>query len=150
MNDDLLKDTLIPLHQKDVVLLLEAGYLFIEMNKHKEAEEIFVGVSQLVPQSEVPHMAMGHLYFAMGRYSPALKSHQKAISINGRSAAAHAACGEALFFLQRPDEALTCLQTAIELEPEGPAGEFAKALKEAHELGVFSEGDSSPPAAPQE
>ncbi len=45
--------------------------------------------------------------------------------------------GETLFFLRKSKEALENLDKAIALDPEGPAGEFAKALKEAHGLGVF-------------
>ena len=138
MTEKPLKDTLIKLYHKDVVLLLEAGYLYMEMGKHKEAEDVFTGVAALCPLNEVPHMALGHLYFSMGRFSLALKSHQNAIGKNADSAAAHAAAGETMFFLHKSDEALACLDRAIELEPEGPASEFAKALKEAYDLGVFS------------
>ena len=82
-------------------------------------------------------MALGHLYFSMGRFNPALRAHQKADRLNPKSAAARAAVGETLFFLRRPSEALTELDKAINLEPDSPASEFARALKEAHELGIF-------------
>jgi len=62
----------------------------VELGKNREAEEVFQGVSALVPHSEVPHMALGHLYFSMGRFNPALKAHQKAIALKSDSAAAHA------------------------------------------------------------
>ncbi len=128
---------IIPVAQKDVVLLLEAGYLYLEFGKNQEAEDVFSGVSMLIPHSEVPHMGLGNLYFSMGRFNPALKAHKKATSLNAESAAAHASVGEILFFLRRPDEALKELDKAIQLEPAGPAGQFALALKDAHELGIF-------------
>jgi tetratricopeptide (TPR) repeat protein len=123
--------------QKQVVLLLEVGYLYMELAKLDEAKEVFEGVASLIPHSEVPHMALGHMYFSMGRFNPALKEHQQAVKLNDSSAAAHASVGETLFFLRRHEEALRSLERAIALEPEGPGGEFAKALKEAHGLGVF-------------
>lgn len=128
---------IISVPQKDVALLLEAGYLYMELGKNKEAEEVFQGVSALVPHSDVPHMALGHLYFSMGRFQHALKSHQKAAELNPESAAAHASIGEAFFFLRKPKDALAAVGKAMQLDPDGSAGQFAKYLKEAHELGVF-------------
>ena len=128
---------IIPVPQKDVILLLEAGYLYLEFGKSQEAEDVFSGISMLIPHSEVPHIALGNLYFSMGRFNPALKAHKKAVRLNEESAAAHASVGEILFFLRRPDEALKQLDRAIQLEPDGSAGQFAMALKDAHELGIF-------------
>jgi len=60
------------------------------------------------------------------------------VQLNEESAAAHAAVGETLFFLRKPDEACASLDKAIAIDPQGPAAEFARALKEAHEAGIFS------------
>ena len=128
---------IIPVAQKDVILLLEAGYLYMEFGKTREAEEVFEGVSMLIPHSEVPQMALGNLYFSQGRFNPALKAHQKAVELNPKSASARASVGEILLFLRRPDEALSQLDQAIELDPNGSAGEFAQALQDAHNLGIF-------------
>ena len=54
-----------------------------------------------------------------------------------QAAAAQAAVGEVLFFLKKPDKALEALNKAISLEPESTAANFAKALKQAHDVGVF-------------
>jgi tetratricopeptide (TPR) repeat protein len=128
---------IVPVRQRDLVLLMEAGYLYLEMQKYEEAKDVFEGAAALVPHSEVPHLAMGHLHFSLGRHQPALKSHQQALKLNAESAVAHASVGEVLLFLRRFDEALDCLDRAIGLDPQGSAGAFARALKEAHELGVF-------------
>ena len=138
MPEDLIIQGLIPIAKKDIILILEAGYLFMELGKSKEAEETFQGACALVPHSEVPHMALGHLYFSQGHFTPALKAHQRAVELNRESAAAHAAVGETLMFLRKHQEALVALDKAIALEPNGPAGDFARALKESHTLGVFS------------
>lgn len=137
MTQELMVQGLIEVPQKDVVLLLEAGYLYMELGKNKEAEEVFTGVCALVPHSEVPQMALGHLFFSMGRFNPALKAHQKAAELNPKSAAAHASVGETLLFLRKHNDAIAELDKAIALDPEGSAGQFAKALKEAHGLGIF-------------
>ncbi|MEK7705084.1 MAG: tetratricopeptide repeat protein [Myxococcota bacterium] len=137
MADEIMIEGIIPVAQKDVRLLLEAGYLYMELSKWTEAEEVFRGVAALVPHSEVPHMALGHLYFSRGRFSPALKAHKKAIELKPESAAAHASVGETLMFLHKHKEAVAELDKARALEPDGPAGQFAQSLKEAFELGVF-------------
>jgi tetratricopeptide (TPR) repeat protein len=137
MAEDQIVQGIIPVPQRDVTLLLEAGYLYMELGKNKEAEDVFSGVSALIPHSEVPHMALGNLYFSMGRFTPALKSHQRAAELNPGSAAAHASIGETFFFLKKPKDALQSVEKAMSLEPDGPAGQFAKYLKEAHELGIF-------------
>ena len=103
----------------------------------KEAEEVFNGVAALIPHSEVPHIPLGHIYFAQGHFNPALKANQKAVELNPNSAAAHAAVGEILFFLNQNDKAIAALDKAIACEPDSPAASFAKALKEAHGVGVF-------------
>jgi len=82
-------------------------------------------------------MALGHLFFSMGRFNPALKAHQKAVGLRPESAAANASVGETLLFLRKQSEALGWLDKAITLDPEGSAGQFAKALKEANGLGIF-------------
>ncbi len=129
---------IVELQQRDVVLMLEAGYLYMELNKPGEAEEVFTGVAAMLPHSEVPHLALGNLFFSIGRFNPSLKAHRRAVELNPESAAAHASVGEVLFFLRRSDEGLKSLDRAIELAPEDPAADFARALREAQGLGVFA------------
>lgn len=129
---------LVPIAQRDVTLMLESGYLLMELHRHKEAEDVFAGVMALLPHSEVPHMALGNLQFSQGRFAQALKSHQRALELNPTSATAHASCAESLFFLKRGDEALEALAQCLKTPDDGPAHEFAKALKEAYDLGIFN------------
>lgn len=137
MSEEQLVKGIIDVPQKQVTLLLESGYLYMELGKVDEAEEVFTGVAAMIPHSEVPHIALGHLYFAQGHFNPALKANQKAVELNPNSAAAHAAVGEIFFFLNQSEKAVGHLDKAIALEPESPAAAFAKALREAHGVGVF-------------
>lgn len=134
---ELTVEGLVPVGQSVVALLLEAGYLFMEMQKFKEAEEVFGGVAALVPHSEVPLICLGNLHFSQGRYERALKFHKDAVSRQPQSALAHAHIGEALLFLKKPEEARTSLQRAIKLEADGDASAFAKSLLEALDAGVI-------------
>ena len=136
MADPIVVQGLIDVPQTEIALLLESGYLYLEMQKHKEAEEIFAGVAALVPHSEVPLICLGNLHFSQGRYDRALKFHKDALQRNPKSALARAHSGEALLFLQKRPEAKKALEQALELEPDGDAAEFAKALLDGMAAGV--------------
>lgn len=135
--EDVIVQGIVPVAQRDLTLMYEAGYLMIELGRFTDAEDVFTGMSTLVPESEVPMIALGHLYFSQGHYNPALRHHQRAVEINPNSAAAHAYVAEVLFFLQKPRAALDAVQRSMTLEPAGPVFEFVKALKEAYEQGLF-------------
>ncbi|MEW5853940.1 MAG: tetratricopeptide repeat protein [Myxococcota bacterium] len=128
---------IVPVPQKEVALLLEAGYLMMELGKWKEAQEVFAGVSALVPHSDVPHMALGNLFFAQGKFQQALKCHREALSVAPESALARAHVGESLLFLKKFDEGKAELERAISQDPKGMAADFARALLDAHEAGCF-------------
>ena len=133
----MLTESLVPVTQRDVSLMLEAGYLFIELHKHKEAEDIFLGVAALAPASEVPHTALGNLHFSQGRFAQALKAHEHAVTLNKQSAIAKALVAESLFFLKRTQDGVRALDEALALPDDGSAHEFAKALREAYDLKLF-------------
>lgn len=134
MADEILHG-LIDVPQGEVALLLETGYLYIEMGRPKEAEEVFSGVAALLPESDVPLVALGNLHFAQGRFQRALKFHQDALKLRPDSAVAQAHVGEALLFLKKIDEGKAALSKAIDMDPEGQPATFAKALLEALEAG---------------
>jgi tetratricopeptide (TPR) repeat protein len=126
---------LIELPQPEAALLLETGYLYLEMGSPKDAEEVFLGVAALLPHSDVPLVALGNLEFAQGHFQRALKHHQDAIKVRPHSALAHAHVGETLLWLKKPEDAKQALDKAIALEPDGDAAKFARALLEAHAAG---------------
>ena len=122
---------LVEVSREEIALLLESGYLYLEMQKPREAEDVFAGVAALVPQSEVPLICLGNLFFSQGRYERALKFHRDALKRNPESALAHAHAGEALLFMNRRPEAKGALDKAIALDPDGDAAHFARSLLDA-------------------
>jgi len=128
---------LIDLPRRDVAILLETGYLLMEFSKPKEAEEVFAGVTALLPHSEVPHLALGNLYFSQGKFQNALKEHKKAHELRPESALPHVHIGECLFALHKYDEGKQELEKALKKENEGPTADFARNLLEAREFGIF-------------
>jgi tetratricopeptide (TPR) repeat protein len=129
---------LIELPQPEAALLLEAGYLYMEMGKPREAEEVFSGVAALLPHSEIPLVALGNLEFSQGHFQRALKHHQDALKLKPDSALAYAHVGEALIWLKKVDEGVSSLKKAVELDPNGGPAAFATALLEAHQQGAFA------------
>lgn len=136
MSDEMLKG-LIEVPQQEAVLLLEAGYLYMEMGKPREAEEVFAGVAALLPHSEIPLVALGNLEFSQGHFQRALKHHQEALKLKPESALAQAHIGEALLWLKKVDDGVAALKKAVAMEPDGGPAAFANALLEAHGQGAF-------------
>lgn len=128
---------LLPIPQAEAALLLETGYLYMEMGRPKEAEDVFTGVAALLPESDVPRVALGNLQFSQGRFQRALKFHQEALKLRPDSAMAQAHIGEALLFLKRHDEGRKALQQAIDMDRESTAAAFARALMAAHDDGAL-------------
>lgn len=128
---------LIEVPQPEASLLLEAGYLYMEMGKHGEAADVFAGVAALLPHSDVPLVALGNLEFSQGRFQRALKHHQEALKVKPKSALAQAHVGESLLWLKKTSDGVKALKKAIEMEPGGMPASFARALLEAHEAGTL-------------
>lgn len=130
-----LLDGIVPVPKSEASLLLEAGYLLMELGKTKEAEEVFVGVSALLPKSDVALVALGNFHFAQGKFQRALKFHKEALKVRPDSALALAHIGESLLFLKKKGEAVEALNKSLSLEPEGDQSAFAQSLLEAANLG---------------
>lgn len=112
-------------------LMMEAGYVYLGMQRFKEARAVFEGISIMVPDSEIPHVALGSVDFCQGKFTNAIRRYKKALKIDSKSAYALAYMGEALFFMGKKNEALRQLEEVNKMEPNGRAGDFARALLDA-------------------
>lgn len=130
---------LIDIPQREVGLLMEAGYLFMELGAPKKATEIFQGVAALVPQNEIPLIALGHLAFAQGRFEQALKHNEEALTRNPNSSLAKAHKGESLMFLGKHEEAMALLNEVLGDDNEGVSQGFVQALIDAYNDGAFED-----------
>lgn len=119
---------MIPVPSEDLRVLLEAGYLYLGMQKFKEAAELFEGVIALAPKSEVPVVALGNVFCVQGKFDQAVKTYEKALELDPQSAFATAYLGEALFFKGDKAKALETLTKASKLDPDGKSGDFARSL----------------------
>lgn len=133
-----IENSLIPFSKQQAKIMLEAGYLWMDMGQHDKAREIFAGVAALMPKSEVPQLALGTLEFVQGRHDKALQSYRAAQRLAPTSGLIRAYCGEALLFMGKANEAQKEFKAAVDLDPEGDGSRFAQALMSANEAGVFA------------
>lgn len=134
--------SLVPLAKREAMILLEAGYLWLDMGQFDKARDVFAGAAALMPKSEVPQLALGSLEFAQGRHDKALQAYRAAQRLAPNSGLPRAHVAEALLFMGKVPEALKELKAAMDLDPDGDGGRLAQALIAAKEAGALP-----PPAA---
>jgi cytochrome c-type biogenesis protein CcmH/NrfG len=118
----------VPLSRGEARLLLELGELWLELGHFERARAVLEGAVALMPGSPVPQLALGRVAFARGEMGGALRAARTAQRLAPRSALAAAQAGEALLFEGKSREGKRELERAVALEPEGPAGNFARGL----------------------
>ena len=113
---------------EEFALLMEAGFLYRDLQKHQEARDVFRGVRALAPTSEVPEVALGTVAFQQGNFEGAGRHYRRALELNPRSAWAYAHLGELVLFQANKEQARAYLKAAIDLDPRGDYGKLARAL----------------------
>ena len=134
-----IENSLVPVKRQTARIILEAGYLLLDMGQMEEAREVFAGASALMPKSEIPQLGIGSFQLAKGDFAKALQSYRTAQRLAPGSSLPRAHAGEALLFLRKDEEALKELRKAVEMDGEGDGGRFAQALLDAKESGAFTE-----------
>lgn len=129
--------SLVPTTRQQAMILLEAGYLWMDMAKFDLAKEVLTGAAALMPKSEVPQLALGTLEFVQGKHDKALQAFRVAQRLAPKSGLPRAHCGEALLFMGKVQEASKELKAAIDLDPEGDGAKLAQALLDARDSGAL-------------
>ena len=128
---------MVSLSNAEITLLMECGFIYLDFGKYQQAREVFEGVAVLEPKSELPLVAMGAVFFAQYRFDQAIRVYKKALTLKPDSAFAKAYLGESLFFHGKKDEAMVELEKSSLLDPQGQAGNFARALMDAIQKGFI-------------
>lgn len=137
-SEESIQGSLVPLPRELARLILEAGYLWLDLGKHDKAKEVFAGAAVLMPKSEVPQLALGTLEFNQGHNEKALQAFRAAQRLAPHSSLPRAHAAEALLFLGKEGEAAKELKAALEVEPDSDGARFAQSLIEAKETGIFA------------
>ncbi len=114
--------------------MLEAGFVLREANRSDDAETIFRGVMELLPDSDVPHVALGTVEIQRGRFAEAQAACEEALRLNPDSLYARVHHAEAFLFQQKRGEAESELNEIIASDPESPHSRTARALLDAADL----------------
>ena len=115
-------------------VMLESGFVLREAGKFDEAETLFRGAMELLPDSEVPRVALGTVELQRGRFDAALAACEEALRLRPASLYARVHHAEALLFQGRRDEAEAELREVVETGGDSPHGRTARALLEAADL----------------
>ena len=124
----------ISVSNEELRVMLETGYILREAAKFDEAEAIFRGVAELLPDSDVPQVGLGTVFLQRGDFSMAQEICEKALETNPSSVYARLHYAEALLFDLQREKAETELQEIIGSNPDSPHSETARALLEAADL----------------
>ncbi|HEX8474461.1 MAG TPA: tetratricopeptide repeat protein [Pyrinomonadaceae bacterium] len=128
---------------EELRVLLEAGFVLREAGKLDEAEEVFRGAMELLPQSDVPRVALGTVELRRGRFAEAQAACDEALRLRPESLYARVHRAEALLFQQSRAEAEAELQEIIEADPASPHSRTARALIEAADLICSAQGSQA-------
>lgn len=120
--------------KEETALLMEAGFIYRDMQRFEEARQVFEGVSALFPKSEVPEVALGTVAFHQSDFNGALERYSRALELNPSSAYAYAHAGEAYLFKNDKERAKANLEAAIRLDPRSETAAFARYVLQLCEM----------------
>lgn len=115
-------------------VLLEAGFILREAARFDEAEAVFRGVIELMPDSEIPRVGLGTVYLQRGDFAEAEAICKLAFDDHPESDYARVHYGEALLFGKQRDKAETELLEIIKRNPDSPHARTAQALLDAADV----------------
>ena len=115
-------------------VMLEAGFVLREAGRFDDAETIFRGAMELLPDSDVPRVALGTVELQRGRFAEAQAACEEALHVNPASLYARVHRAEALLFQRRREEAEEELREVIASDPASPHSRTAQALLDAADL----------------
>ena len=124
----------ISVSNEELRVMLEAGYILREAANFDQAETIFRGVMEFLPDSEVPQVGLGTVYLQKGDFLTAREICEKALEINPDSVYARVHYAEALLFGRERELAETQLREIISGNPDSPHSQTAQALLDAADL----------------
>ncbi|HWS86728.1 MAG TPA: tetratricopeptide repeat protein [Pyrinomonadaceae bacterium] len=115
-------------------VMMEAGFVLREAGKFDDAEAVFRGVMELLPDSDVPRVALGTVELQRGRFDSALAACEEALRLRPESLYARVHRAEALLFQRRRAEAEEELRAVISADAGSPHSRTARALLDAADL----------------
>ncbi len=124
----------IQVRKNDLQVMLEAGFILREAAKFQQAETIFRGVMELIPDSEVPKVGLGTVFLQRGDFSGAKEIYESAIELKPESLYARVHYAEAMLFAGEREKAEASLLEIIAADSDSPHSQTARALLDAADI----------------
>jgi Flp pilus assembly protein TadD len=130
---------------EELRVILESGFVLREAGRLDDADAVFRGALELLPDSDVPRVALGTVELQRGRFAEAQTLCEEALRLKPASLYARVHRAESLLFQQRRDEAEEELREIASAEPDSPHARTARALLEAADLicATAAQGDAA-------
>ena len=119
---------------EELRVILEAGFVLRDAGRLDDAEDVFLGMMELLPESELPHVALGTIRLQRGSFAEAQALCEEGMRLKPDSLYARVHHAEALLFQGRRDPAEAELRQIISTDPQSPHSRTARALLEAADL----------------
>jgi Flp pilus assembly protein TadD len=119
---------------EELRVILESGFVLREAGRLDDADAVFRGALELLPDSDVPRVALGTVELQRGRFAEAQALCEEALRLRPGSLYARVHRAESLLFQRRREEAEEELREIAGLEPDSPHARTARALLEAADL----------------
>lgn len=113
---------------EELRVMLESGLILREAGRLDEAEKIFFGVRELVPESDVPLVALSSIAVRRGDFDEALRLCEDALRNEPNSLFARVNHAEILLYQKKREEAEAELREIVESNPDSPHSRTAQSL----------------------
>jgi Tfp pilus assembly protein PilF len=124
----------ISVSNEELRVMLETGFILREAAKFEQAETVFRGVMEFLPDSDVPPVGLSTVYLQKGDFQSAEEICETVLETNPQSLYARVHRAEAMLFSRRREEAESELREIISENPDSPHSQTARALLEAADL----------------
>ncbi|MEP6901862.1 MAG: tetratricopeptide repeat protein [Actinomycetota bacterium] len=124
----------VKVNDEELRVMLESGLVLREAGRLDEAESIFQGLCRLVPQSEVPLVALSSIAVRRSNFDEALRLCEEALRQEPLSLFARVNRAEILLYQKKRNEAEAELREIIQTDPDSPHSRTAHSLLEVARL----------------
>ena len=101
-------------------LMNNLGGTLNELERYKEAIEVYRKGIELNPNDSVPYNGLGNAFYRLRRYKEAIEVYRKGIELNPDDSDLYNNLGNAFCKLRRYEEAIEVYRKGIELNPNNP------------------------------
>lgn len=119
---------------EELRVMLEVGFILRETSRFDEAKLLFKGLTELIPDSDIPRVGLGTVELQRGNFELAQVACEDALRIKPNSLYARVHRAESLLFQKRRSEAEDELHSVIASDANSPHSRTAQALLDVAHL----------------